>query len=175
MVCHRIRNFVLFVGFSALLLVGCNSIPSTDQQYSDATNLKLTFPVIERLQLVEYGTGAQEQFYYKRGAFSKSGRTYFDGETRSIKSFPAFDAQAQTDLAALEDAINQSGVRVIGISSPRYDAKGRLIFAEFNLPTNFAPLRYVYSPSYGKVPKASHGQQFTPIDRDWYFMVDDWN
>jgi hypothetical protein len=163
------------MGFSVLLLVGCDAIPSIDQQYSDATNLKLTFPAIERLQLVEYGTGAQELFHYRRGAFSKSGRTYFDGETRSTKSFPAFDAQAQKDLAVLEDEIAQSGVRVSRISGVRYDARGRLMHAEFNLPANFAPSRYVYSPNYRKAPEATHGKRSTHIDSDWYFLVDDWN
>jgi hypothetical protein len=174
MFCHRLRNFILLVGCSALMLVGCDAIPSVDQQYSDATNLKLTFPAIERLQLVEYGTGAQELFHYRRGTFSKSGRTYFDGETGSTKFFPAFDAQAQQDLAMLEDAIAQSGVRVSGISGTRYDAKGHLMQAEFNLPANSAPLSYVYSPSYGEVP-ATHGQRITRINSDWYLLQDDWN
>ncbi|NJL43107.1 MAG: hypothetical protein HC935_06745 [Pseudanabaena sp. SU_2_4] len=51
----------------ALLLTSCNSKPSPSQQVDDVTKLPSSFPIIERLKLVEYGTGAQEIFHYRRG------------------------------------------------------------------------------------------------------------
>ncbi|NKB18808.1 MAG: hypothetical protein HC770_13680, partial [Pseudanabaena sp. CRU_2_10] len=138
----------------ALLLTSCNSKPSPSQQVDDVTKLPSSFPIIERLKLVEYGTGAQEIFHYRRGFLSKSGssRTYYDAETRTQKSFPPFDAQAQADLAALEDAIAKTGVSITRISGLKYDSKGKIAIAEFQLRSNFAPLRYVFSPNYKTLP-----------------------
>lgn len=169
------RSFILIVFLTAVLLISCTSKPSPEQQLRDVTQLPTCFPVIERLKLMEYGTGAQEIFHYRRGYLSRSGsrRTYFDGETRTRKPFPPFDTQAQKDLAELEGSLAKTGVRVTHISMIRYDARGKLLYAEFSLPSSLAPLRYVYSPNYGEIPDATEGQRFTPINRDWYFMVDD--
>lgn len=158
----------------ALLLTSCNSKPSPSQQVDDVAKLPSSFPIIERLKLVEYGTGAQEIFHYRRGFLSKSGpsRTYRDAETLSEKSFPPFDAQAQADLAALEEAIAKTGVRVTRISGLKYDLKGKIVFAEFQLQPN---LLYVFSPNYTTLPTSNRNSAYTRINDDWYFVVEDWN
>jgi hypothetical protein len=160
----------------AVLLISCNSKPSPSQQVGDVAKLPSSFPVIERLQLVAYGTDAQEIFHYRRGGLSKSGssRTYFDAETRTQKSFPPFDAQAQADLTALEDAIAKTGVRITGISGLKYDSEGKIVFAEFHL-SDFVRFHYVYSPNYKPLPTSNRDSKYTRINDDWYFVVEDWN
>jgi hypothetical protein len=161
----------------ALLLISCNSKPPPSQQVGDVAKLPSSFPIIERLKLVEYGTGAQEIFHYRRGFLSKSGssRTYYDAETLTQKPFPPFDAQAQADLAALEDAIAKTGVRIARISGLKYDSKGKIAIAEFHLLSDFAHFHYVYSPNYKTLPTSTRDSTYTRINDDWYFVVEDWN
>jgi hypothetical protein len=161
----------------AFLLISCNSKPSPSQQVGDVAKLLSSFPIIERLQLVAYGTDAQEIFHYRRGFLSKSGssRTYYDAETRTERTFPPFDAQAQADLAALEDAIAKTGVRITRISGLKYDSKSKIAIAEFHLRSDFSRFHYVYSPNYKTLPTSNRNSKYTRINDDWYFVVEDWN
>jgi hypothetical protein len=177
MIFRRFKTVPLQLLLLAMLLGSCASKPSFSQKRNDIAKLPNTFPIIEQLQLVQYGTGAQEIFHYRRGFLSKSGssRTYYDAETHTQKSFPPFDGQAHTDLKALEDAIAKTGVSVTAIRRLKYDAKGKILFAEFHLPSDFAGFHYVYSPNYKTLPTSNRDSKYSPINQDWYFALEDSN
>jgi hypothetical protein len=156
----------------SMLLAGCNSKITPQQQKLDIANLPKAFSVLEQLQVHDYRNQDWcKNIAYKYGKFSKTTHpstcNLFEGTPKS------FDSQADRDFKSVAQTIASTGVNLDYLSI-EYGKTRKLTKAEFNVTG--CGCSYVYSPSYEKLPtNLGREIQYTALSQDWYFVLSDWN
>jgi hypothetical protein len=171
------QQFVISVLLVIVLAacIGTSPAQQKAQQQRDVMNLSKSFAILEQLQVWDYRNQDWcKNIFYRRGKFSdnieQATCNLFEG-----KSQP-FDAQAQRNFRSVDRAIASTGVKLLFISGIKYAPNGKLIGGEFHLDSGLIRNHYVYSPGYKKLPDDVPNESWhTAIDRDWYYVKEDWN
>lgn len=160
----------------ALTVVACGntSIPSAPERSNAAAALSAAIPALSDAGVANYrNLGWCRNINYRRGAFSDNS----DDSACNLFSGPAssFDATATSDFEAVRAALEQSGIKVLGVDL--FDVAGasgaRMIFDVAGGSSE--RWSYVYEPGY-TLPKDTPTEWVaTPIDKDWYFVWQDTN
>jgi hypothetical protein len=163
----------VYLGLSCLLMVGCRAKPSVEQQQQQSDRLFQALPVLRQLQVTDYRHQDWcKNLVYQRGKFSSNPQSttcnyLFQGTPK------AFDSQAEQDFQTVATAIANTGVNILWVDT-KYNPAGNVKQAEFRITDS--PYSYVYSPNYSKLPEDLPNERLhTAINKDWYFVTEDWN
>lgn len=163
----------------AITLTACAhaALPNRDNMTDAVARLEQVFPTIEGLKV----SGWRDQDWcrfieYPHGSFSN----LLEGETSTCNLFDgppqAFDTQASTDFARVEQAFKGANLSVWMAWGITYDDRDKVNFAEFDMNAGLTDRwMYLYSPnqpiSKDDWPDAEAFQQ---VNEHWWFVDDDW-
>jgi len=156
------------------ILVGCGGEPDAVLRKRHTEALPACFRILERLEVEAYRNQDWcKNIVYKRGKFSRNKEV----TCNLFRGTPMpFDSQAEKDFDAVAKVIRTTGVPLMYITGSEYAPKGALKRVEFHLDGGPNRYSYVYSIGYTNLPPDDPGERrYTAINRDWYYVWEDWN
>ena len=153
-------------------------IGSNDYQ-GDTTRLQAVLPVVEKYKLnAFFSRDWCKSISYERGIFFESGKdsasrcSQFSGDRIAMP----FDNQARVEFDLVAKSLDTTGIDIISVEGGTFDDSGKVKYVEFHKSCVFCRTRYVYSPTYGKVPQSPSGNMwYEKINEDWYLADEDLN
>ena len=168
-------KFVFPLILIVLLVGGCTSHQKDASDYGkDIAALEEIFPLLEadKVAAFRYQDWCKV-LSYTRGSFANTTQstcTYLAPTTPK-----AFDTTAENDLRHIWENVKSTGSGVYVISDIRFDASGKLVYAEFDCSRDFVRQRYVFDPGYTLPADWPNERWHTRINADWYYIHEDWN
>jgi hypothetical protein len=136
------------------------------------SSLAKCLPIIAKLRVTDFRNQDWcKNFAYSGGKFSNNNKAsnciLFSGQGL------AFSANAQRDFEGVAAEASRRGV--VWFHAEFSDA-GSVKEVTFSCSRFFTRQSYVYSPGYGFLPPDSpRNTLHTRIDKDWYYVWEDWN
>ena len=145
--------------------------PDADRRALDSTALAAVLPLIDELRVSEWRDDDWcRDLVYNGGHFMTSDQpdncNPVDGPAKP------FNTAAQAAFDRVAAALHDANVPVREIYRPPIDPGS----TDFGLRAgSFDSFSYVHDPGYPPQENVDNEWVATPIDRDWYFVWEDWN
>jgi hypothetical protein len=156
-----------------LAIVGCTT--SVGDKPQRTKELERVLPLVAIYQVEDYRNQDWcKNLVYQQGKYSNNNRSstcnLFKGKAI------AFNEESNRVFGEIESALKQVGTTV-HFFDVKYDRNNRIGSAKFEIDCGgFCRNRFVYEPGYRQLPENAGTEfQYSRIDRDWYFVVEDWN
>ena len=145
--------------------------PDAARKSRDGAALAELLPVLDELRVTNWRDQDWcTDFAYRGGHFLRSDDP--DNCNPFGDAVAPFSDAASADFDAVRAALRASGVSVRAIYRPAA-VPGQTVF---NLIAgDFDRFSYVHEPGFSPPENIENEWIATPIDRDWYFMWEDWN
>jgi hypothetical protein len=149
--------------------------PDQARMTRDVGSLARIMPTLEQFRLEGfYDRDGCRTMAYSGGSFASSNASDC---RRTIAGVAVdFTPKANDDFTSIAEALNSTGVWVNDVDQIEHDASGRITSAEFQLipePLQMSGWSYIYDPG-APLPADFEGQaEYTRIDSNWYFYVDE--
>jgi len=167
-----LRILLLFTAVCVLgNLGGCGNRREKAKQ--EVVELEKLFPLIEKHRVTSYhNLDWYQRLSYSKGFFT----TTKDSRSALGHNDPqAFDDEARAVFDSISKQIDKIGVPISVINEVTFDPRGRLSGAKFHLEAGFIRVYDIYSPNYKTIPENGFEQYYSPINKDWYRLIEDWN
>ncbi|MBE9030517.1 hypothetical protein IQ266_12325 [filamentous cyanobacterium LEGE 11480] len=161
---------------SIVLLTGCaTSAKDPSRHAPDTVALAKLLPVLEKNKVTNFHYQDWcKLLSYKRGSFVKTPEPDYC-RAQPSETPKAFSTKAEADFEQMWQQVKLTRSGVYVISDIRYDAAGKIVYAEFDCTHEFVRQRYVYEPGYKLAADLPHERWNTKINANWYYVREDWN
>lgn len=164
------RIFFLVV-FITTLLSSCSSNPAID-----VYSLEKIFPELEKNKIFAYrfDDWCKVLQYGENNGYATNPKSSCIWPLTSYKVEP-FSTEARMILEHIHFSLGWNRPNVVIISNIKY-SNNKISYAEFHLGTAFSREKYVYKPLYEILPEdLPHERWHTAVNKDWYYVLEDWN